>query len=86
MLVIPESLPAAKAVWASLVLYFGLALRRPIRARMRRTFLGEMERRVATRDTLRPSRCPDLGDHNFGELIADLAERLFAHSTLGPRF
>jgi len=35
--------------------------RRPARPRMRRTFLGEIERRVATREIFRPSRSHTLG-------------------------
>src|SRR6516164_3611685 len=34
---------------------------RPARSRIRRTFFGEIDRRVATRETLRPSR-----SHTFG--------------------
>src|SRR6266567_9568841 len=42
---------------SDLVFYF-----RPLtRPRIRRTFLGDIERRVATRETLRPSRSHTLG-------------------------
>ena len=41
--------------------YFLPGLCRPTRSRIRRTFLGDIERRVATRETLRPSLSQTLG-------------------------
>ncbi len=52
---------------------------------MRRTFLGEIESRVATRETFRPSRSQTLGMINSAKLLGDLLKGLVSNCTLRPR-